>query len=151
MRIAIAADHNGLDLKARLIKRLTDQGHDVDDRGAHDPDVVVNYPPLCQDVGLRVADGRADRGIIVGGSGQGEHIACNKIAGVRAGLCHDRFMTEISRGNNDSNVLVLGTKVIDADLAEELTDLWMTTPFKGGVHAERVAQIAAIERGELLF
>jgi ribose 5-phosphate isomerase B len=151
VRIAIAADHNGLGLKARLIKRLTAQGHDVDDRGAHDPAVLVNYPPLCQDVGLRVADGRVDRGIVVGGSGQGEHIACNKIPGVRAGLCHDRFMTEISRGNNDSNVLVIGTKVVDADLAEELTDLWMTTPFKGGVHAERVAQIAAIERGEMLF
>jgi ribose 5-phosphate isomerase B len=150
MRIAIAADHNGLDLKARLIKRLTDAGHDVEDRGAYDREPPVNYPPLCQDVGLRVVDGRADRGIIVGGSGQGEHIACNKITGVRAGLCHDRFTTEISRAHNDSNVLVIGAKVIDVETAEQLTDLWMTTPFKGGVHQDRLAQIAAIERGELL-
>jgi ribose 5-phosphate isomerase B len=151
MRIAIAADHNGIALKARLTAFLESCGHEVDDCGAHDSAVTVNYPPLCQNVGLRVTDGRADRGIIVGGSGQGEHIACNKIPGVRAGLCHDRFTTEVSRGNNDSNVLILGTKVIGDDLAVELTNLWMTTPFKGGVHAERVAQIAAIERGELLF
>jgi ribose 5-phosphate isomerase B len=149
MRIAIAADHNAIDLKARLIRQLTHAGHDVEDRGAHD-DQVVNYPPLCQDVGLRVADGRADRGIILGGSGMGEHIACNKVRGVRAGLCHDRFTTEISRGNNDSNVLVLGIKVIGADLAAELTELWLATPFTGGVHQERIDQIAAIERGERL-
>ena len=150
MRIAIGADHNGLDLKALLIARLVAQGHEIDDRGAYDRERVVNYPPLCQDVGLRVADGRAGRGIIVGGSGQGEHIACNKVAGVRAGLCHDRFTTEISRAHNDANVLVIGAKVIGNDLACELTDLWMTTPFKGGVHRERVDQITAIEQGHLL-
>jgi len=151
MRVAIAADHNGLEIKARLISRLTGQGHEVEDCGAHGEAAgTVDYPPLCQDVALRVRDGRADRGIIVGGSGQGEHIACNKIAAVRAGLCHDRFATEISRGHNDSNVLVLGAKVIGPQLADELTDLWMTTPFKGGVHQARLDQIAAIERGEVL-
>lgn len=152
MRIAIAADHNGLALKAHLVGRLSAAGHQVDDRGAHPAaaDEVVDYPPLCLDVGSRVADGRADRGIIVGGSGMGEHIACNKIRGVRAGLCHDRFSTEISRGNNDSNVLILGAKVLTREQAEELTDLWLATPFKGGVHQRRIDQIAAIERGEPL-
>jgi ribose 5-phosphate isomerase B len=144
MRIAIAADHNGVALKARLVDRLTTHGHDVDDRGTHG-DEVVDYPALCVDVGLLVAGGKADRGIIVGGSGQGEHIACNKVRGIRAGLCFDRFTTEISRLNNDSNVLIIGAKVTPPDVAEELADLWLTTAFRGGVHQRRVDQIMAIE------
>jgi ribose 5-phosphate isomerase B len=150
MRIAIAADHNGVAVKARLVARLTDKGHQVDDRGAHG-DETVDYPPLCADVGRQVTSGAADRGIVVGGSGQGEHIACNKLRGVRAGLCHDRFTTEISRAHNDANVLVIGAKVISPELAEELTDLWLTTPFKGGRHQDRLDQIAALERGETLL
>lgn len=135
-----------------LTDRLTAQGHEVDDRGAYgSADEVVDYPALCEDVGRRVVGGLAERGIVVGGSGQGEHIACNKVRGVRAGLCHDRFTTEISRGNNDSNVLVLGAKVISPELADELTDLWLTTPFKGGRHQDRLDQIAALDRGETLL
>jgi ribose 5-phosphate isomerase B len=144
MRIAIAADHNGVALKARLITRLTAQGHTLDDRGTHG-DEIVDYPALCVDVARLVTGGAADRGIIVGGSGQGEHIACNKVRGIRAGLGFDRFTTEISRLNNDSNVLVLGAKVISPELAEELTDLWLTTAFRGGVHQRRVDAIMAIE------
>ncbi len=150
MRIAIAADHNGVALKARLVELLQDAGHEVDDRGAHGHD-VVDYPPLCEDVCRRVVDGRADRAIVVGGSGQGEVIACNKIRGIRAGLCPDVWHAEISRGNNDANVLVLGAKVIDAERAELVLATWLTTPFKGDVHARRVAMIAALERGETLL
>ena len=149
VRIAIAADHNGVAIKQRLVARLTAQGHTVDDRGAHGEE-TVDYPPLCADVARQVTGGDADRGIVVGGSGQGEHIACNKIRGIRAGLCHDRFTTEISRAHNDANVLVIGAKVIAPDLAEELTDLWLTTAFKGGRHQQRLDQIAALERGEEL-
>jgi ribose 5-phosphate isomerase B len=144
MRIAIAADHNGVALKTRLITRLTAQGHTLDDRGT-DGDEVVDYPALCVDVARLVVGGTADRGIIVGGSGQGEHIACNKVRGIRAGLGFDRFTTEISRLNNDSNMLILGAKVISPELAEELTDLWLTTAFRGGVHQRRVDAIMAIE------
>ncbi len=122
MHIAIAADHNGVELKARLIEVLRADGHEVDDRGADSHEELVDYPPLCEDVCRRVADGRADRGIIVGGSGQGEVIACNKIRGIRAGLCPDVWHAEISRGNNDANVLVLGAKVIDAERAEQVLD-----------------------------
>ncbi|MEN3271058.1 RpiB/LacA/LacB family sugar-phosphate isomerase [Pseudonocardia sp.] len=147
MRIAIAADHNGVALKARLIERLAAEGHQLDDRGTHS-DEVVDYPALCLDVGHLVAGGKADRGIIVGGSGQGEHIACNKVHGIRAGLGFDRLTTEISRLNNDSNVLILGTKVIGPELAEELTDLWLTTEFRGGIHQRRVDAIMTIERDE---
>jgi ribose 5-phosphate isomerase B len=149
MRIAIAADHNGVAVKTRLIARLKELGHDVDDRGAHGEE-TVDYPPLCADVARQITSGKADRGIVVGGSGQGEHIACNKIRGIRAGLCHDRFTTEISRAHNDANVLVIGAKVIGPDEAEELTDLWLATAFKGGRHQQRLDQIAALERGEEL-
>ena len=151
MRIAIAADHNGVVLKARLIEVLRAGGHEVDDRGAHAHDEVVDYPPLCEDVSRRVADGRADRAIVVGGSGQGEVIACNKIPGIRAGLCPDVWHAQISRGNNDANVLVLGAKVIDAERAEQVLDTWLTTPFKGDVHARRVEMITALERGDSLL
>lgn len=147
MRIAIAADHNGVALKAQLIERLTAHGHVLDDRGTNGSE-LVDYPALCLDVGHRVAAGTADRGIIVGGSGQGEHIACNKIRGIRAGLGFDRFTTEISRLNNDSNMLILGAKVIPAELALELADLWLTTAFRGGIHQRRVDAIMAIEHDE---
>jgi ribose 5-phosphate isomerase B len=150
MRVAIAADHNGTALKAGLSAWLTDRGHEVDDRGAHDADEVVDYPPLCADVCGRVVAGAADRAVVVGGSGQGEAIACNKVHGIRAGLCSDVWSATISRGNNDANVLVLGAKVVDAELAERILAAWMTTEFKGGVHARRIAMIAALERGERL-
>jgi ribose 5-phosphate isomerase B len=149
MRIAIAADHNGVALKRRLIEQLTAAGHDVDDRGTHGTE-TVDYPLLCADVGHQVVDGHAQRGIIVGGSGSGEQIACNKIRGVRAGLCHDLFTAEIARAHNDTNVLVIGAKVITPELAEQITSIWMSTPFKGGRHQRRLDQIAALERGEPL-
>jgi len=150
VHIAIAADHNGVALKAVLVAWLQAHGHDVDDRGGHSPDEVVDYPPLCADVCRQVVDGEADRGVVLGGSGQGEAIACNKVRGIRAGLCQDIWNTQISRGNNDSNVLVLGAKVVPADLAEQILATWLQTPFKGGVHQRRIDQIAALERGEPL-
>lgn len=149
MRIAIGADHNGLAVKALLIEGLRSAGHEIDDRGGYaGPDGTIDYPPLCYDVGTRVVDGRADRGIIVGGSGSGEHIACNKIRGVRAGLGHDRFTAQISRAHNDANVLVIGAKVVGPHQAEAIVEMWLGTAFKGGVHQRRLDQIAAIERGE---
>jgi ribose 5-phosphate isomerase B len=151
MRIAIAADHNGLAMKRHLIGWLTRDGHHVDDRGAPEGTELVDYPPLCEDVCRRVADGRADRAIVVGGSGMGETVACNKLHGIRASLCHDMFTTEIARGNNDSNVLVLGAKIVSIALAEQITAAWLTLPFKGGRHRIRIDQIAALERGETLL
>lgn len=145
MRIALAADHNGVALKDRLASRLTGLGHEVSDAGAHDPATVVDYPPLCAAVSRLVAGGAADLAIVIGGSGQGEVIACNKIRGVRAGLAYSRFAVEISRGNNDANVMVLGTKVVSDEEALELVDLWLATPFNGGRHQQRVDQIRQLE------
>ena len=150
MRIAIAADHNGVALKARLVGWLIADGHRVVDVGSHDPHEVVDYPPLCADVCGRVVAGEVDRAVVVGGGGSGESIACNKVQGVRAALCHSVWGAEVSRANNDANVLVLGAKVVDAELAERMLATWLETPFTGGVHARRLEQIAALERGEPL-
>lgn len=149
MRIAVAADHNGFAMKVRLAAWLVDRGHEVVDCGT-DGVRVVDYPRLCADACRLVVSGAVDRGIVIGGSGQGEQIACNKIDGIRAGLCHCLFTTEISRAHNDANVLVMGAKVIDAELAERITERWLATAFKGGVHQHRLDQIAALERGEPL-
>ena len=153
MHIAIAADHNGVELKSRLIGWLTARGHDVDDRSAAFTgrgDEVVDYPPLCADVCRQVVEGPADRGVVIGGSGLGETIACNKIRGVRAGLCHDVWSAGISRGNNDSNVLVLAAKVLEPAAAEQILATWLDTPFKGGVHQRRLDQITALEQSSTL-
>jgi len=149
MRIAIAADHNGVSMKADLVRWLTAQGHQVDDRGTHGTE-VVDYPPLCADLGRQVVDGHAERGIVIGGTGGGEAIACNKIRRIRAGLCHSVFLAQISSAHNDTNVLVLGAKVITPAEAVDITETWLTTPFKGERHQRRLDMIAALERGEPL-
>jgi ribose 5-phosphate isomerase B len=151
MRIAIAGDHNGVDLKMHLVGWLQAHGHEVDDRGTHDPQTVVDYPRLCEDVCRRVVDGRADRSIMIGGSGSGEQIACNKLRGVRAGLCNDTLTAEIARAHNDANVLVIGAKVVSVELAEQIVGIWLATAFKGDRHQRRLDQIAALERGESLL
>jgi ribose 5-phosphate isomerase B len=151
MRIAITADHNGVPTKERLIAWLEAHGHEVDDRAAHVGTQIVDYPPLCEDVCRRVLDGHADYAFVVGGSGSGEAIACNKIRGIRAGLGHDVFTAGIARAHNDANVLVLGAKVIGPELAEQIVATWLDTPFKGERHQQRLDQIAALERGESLI
>ena len=145
MRIAIGADHAGFTLKEHLVVTLTRLGHEVDDRGTHS-DVPIDYPPICADVARRVQSGKADRGIVIGGSGQGEQMAANKILGARAALCNDLYTARMSREHNDANVLALGARVIACALAEEILTLWLATPFAGGRHQRRVEQIADIER-----
>lgn len=151
MRIAITADHNGVALKDHLIAWLQQRGHEVEDRASHVGAEIVDYPPLCEDVCRRVLDGEADYAFVVGGSGSGEAIACNKIRGIRAGLCLDVFVAEIARGNNDANVLVTGAKVVGPELAEQIAATWLATEFRGERHRARLDQIAALERGESLL
>lgn len=143
MRIAIAADHNGVALKVRLVERLRAQGHIVEDRGTHGHE-TVDYPAICADLAGLVTSGDVERAIMVGGTGGGEMIALNRFAGVRAGLGVVSLGTRISRAHNDSNVLVLGTKLTTTEVSEELTDLWLQTPFKGGRHQQRLDQIEAL-------
>jgi ribose 5-phosphate isomerase B len=145
MRIAIGADHAGFPLKQHLIATLRRLGHDVDDHGTHSED-PVDYPAICAGVGRAVVRGQADRGVVVGGSGQGEQIAANKITGVRAALCNELYTARMSRQHNDANVLAIGGRIVGPGLADEIVALWLTTAFEGGRHQRRVDQISAIER-----
>jgi ribose 5-phosphate isomerase B len=147
MKVAIGADHAGFELKAHLVGELERLGHEVDDLGTHSPD-SVDYPPICAAVGRAVARGDADRGIVLGGSGQGEQIAANKVRGVRAALCNDLYTARLSREHNDANVLSMGGRIVARGLASEILELWLTTKFEGGRHETRLAQIADIERHE---
>ena len=117
----------------------------MDDHGT-DSEVSVDYPPICFSVARTVAEGRADRGIVVGGSGQGEQIAANKVAGVRASLCNDLFTALLARQHNDANVLSMGGRIVAFALADEILTLWLNTAFEGGRHQRRLDQIAAEER-----
>jgi ribose 5-phosphate isomerase B len=148
MRIAIGSDHAGFPLKQHLIGVLEAAGHEVDDRGT-DSTESVDYPPICAGVAKEVVEGRAERGIVLGGSGQGEQIAANKVQGARAALCNDLYTAEFSRTHNDANVLSIGARVVGLGLAEEILRVWLETEFEGGRHQRRVDQLAAIERGEL--
>ncbi len=145
--VAVAADHNGVELKALIVSRLRDAGVTVDDLGTDDPEVVVDYPPLCVKLCRHVTSAKAQYGIFVGGTGQGEVIVCNKVKGIRAGGCHNTLTAEISRGNNNANVLVIGSKLLEPAQAWNVVDTWLSTTFKGGRHAERLAMIERIERG----
>ena len=151
MRISITSDHNGVALKTRLVAWLEAHDHDVDDRAEDVGDDIVDYPPLCEDACRRVLDGHADFAVVIGGSGSGETIACNKLRGIRATLCLSPFVAEIARGNNDANVLVTGAKVVDGELAEQILETWLATSFRGERHQRRLDQIAALERGESLL
>src|SRR5580765_7886955 len=145
MRVAIGADHAGFLLKEHFKQTLASLGHLVDDHGTHS-EASVDYPPICIAVAKAVAEGRADRGIVLGGSGQGEHIAANKVRGIRAALCNDLYTTRLSRQHNDANVLSMGGRIVAFGLADEIVTLWLSTPFEGGRHLNRLKQIAEIEQ-----
>ncbi|HXF35728.1 MAG TPA: ribose 5-phosphate isomerase B [Actinomycetota bacterium] len=148
MRIAIGADHAGYRLKEELAAVLRSEGHDVKDLGTGSPE-PVDYPPICAAVARAVAAGEAERGVVVGGSGQGEQIVANKVRGIRAALCNDLYTARLSRAHNDANVLAMGARIVAPELAAEILRAWLAAPFEGGRHARRIEQIAAIERGEL--
>ena len=143
-RIAIGSDHAGFELKEHLRLLLEDQGHEVIDHGT-DSTESVDYPPICAAVGRTVRDGEAEVGIVLGGSGQGEQLSANKVRGVRAALCNDLFTARFARAHNDANVLSIGARVVGFGLAELILQTFLTTPFEGGRHVQRLAEIAALE------
>ena len=146
-RIAIGSDHAGYELKQHLIGVLQAGGHTVDDHGTHSTE-SCDYPPICAGVGRSVRDGDADLGIVLGGSGQGEQLAANKVRGVRAALCNDLYTARMARQHNNANVLSMGARVVGEGLAEEILEVFLSTPFEGGRHERRVAQITEIETQE---
>ena len=144
MRISLGSDHAGYDLKQHLIEFLTAQGHEIIDCGT-DSTESVDYPEFCANAARAVVQGRADFGIVMGGSGQGEQLAANKVKGVRAALCNDLYLARMAREHNDANVLSIGGRVVGTGLAEEIVTLFLTTEFEGGRHQRRVDQVMAIE------
>jgi ribose 5-phosphate isomerase B len=148
MRIAIGSDHAGFPLKEELKQVLKEGGHEVADLGT-DSEEPVDYPLFCVKVARAVADGSAERGIVLGGSGQGEQMVANKVPGIRAALCNDLYTARLSRQHNDANVLSMGARVVASTLAGEILELWLGTPFEGGRHVKRLEEISMIERGEL--
>ena len=147
MRIAIGADHAGFLLKEHLKQTLQGLGHSVADHGT-DSEASVDYPPICVGVAREVVAGRADRGIVLGGSGQGEQMAANKVHGIRAALCNDLYAARFSRLHNDANVISMGGRVVGTGLADEILEVWLATEFQGGRHVPRINQIASIEKEE---
>ena len=145
MRVAIGSDHAGYRLKTHLLAVLADLGHEPVDFGT-DSEESCDYPPICAAVGRAVVAGEADRGIVLGGSGQGEQIAANKVDGVRAALCNDLYTARLSREHNDANVLSMGGRIVAEGLATEILTLWLATSFEGGRHERRLAQITELER-----
>lgn len=143
-RIAIGSDHAGFLLKSHLIDQLVGAGYEMLDVGT-DSTESVDYPPFCAAVGRAVRESTADVGIVIGGSGQGEQLAANKVRGVRAALCNELYTARLARAHNDANVLSIGARVVGVGLAEEIVALFLATPFEGGRHARRVDQIAALE------
>ncbi len=145
MRVAIGADHAGFLLKEHFKGTLQQLGHTVIDLGT-DSEASTDYPPICFAVGRAVVDGKADRGIVLGGSGQGEQMAANKVPGVRAALCNDLFTARLSREHNDANVLAIGGRIVAFGLADAILSLWLDTPFEGGRHQRRLDQIAGADK-----
>ena len=143
-RIALGSDHAGYELKQHFVEMLSATGHDIIDHGT-DSTEPVDYPAFCAAAGRSVRDGDADVGIVVGGSGQGEQLAANKVRGVRAALCNDLYTARLARAHNDANVMSIGARVVGIDLAEEIIAVFLSTPFDGGRHARRVAQLTELE------
>ena len=146
-RIAIGSDHAGYELKQHLIDVLAADGHEVADLGTNSTE-SCDYPQFCAAVGRAVRNHDADIGIVLGGSGQGEQLAANKVHGVRAALCNDLFTARLARAHNDANVLSMGARVVGIGLAEEILATFLATPFEGGRHARRVDQVMMIEAEE---
>ena len=145
MRIAIGSDHAGVQLKAEIEGLVTQLGHSFEDFGAHDTR-SVDYPDVAGAVARAVADGQAERGILICGTGIGVSIAANKIKGIRAALCHDTFSARASREHNDANVLCLGARVIGSGLALDVVRTWLRADFsREERHARRVAKITSME------
>jgi len=144
MKIAIGSDHRGVAARRRLIGFLERQGHEITDCGSHD-EAAVDYPDVAADVARRVADGKADRGILLCCTGVGMAIAANKVPGVRAATCHDEVAAEMSRRHNDLNVLCLAAEMVGAEQQEKMTEIWLNTGFEGGRHERRLHKITGLE------
>ena len=138
--VAFGADHAGYELKQHLIERLSAAGFDVIDHGTHSTE-SVDYPEFCAAAARSVRDGKADVGIVLGGSGQGEQLAANKVKGVRAALCNCLYTARLARQHNDANVVCFGERTTGVVVAEDALKTFLSTEFEGGRHQRRVDKL----------
>jgi ribose 5-phosphate isomerase B len=141
-RIAIGSDHAGFRYKSLIVEMLRAAGHDVTDMGTHSEE-AVDYPLFIRPVAEAVARGEFERGIVLGGSGNGEAIVANRVRGVRCTLCWSVESARLGRAHNNANVLSLGERMISEDLMREIVNTWLTAPFEGGRHQRRIDEIDA--------
>jgi ribose 5-phosphate isomerase B len=140
MKIAIASDHAGFRYKNMLKAFLTDLGHEVVDFGTHSEE-STDYPDYIRPAAETVARGDCDRGIVLGGSGNGEAIVANRVRRIRCTLCWDTESARLSRAHNDSNILSLGERMLSEETVREIVEIWLETPFDGGRHTRRIEKI----------
>jgi len=140
MKIALASDHAGFDYKQVIKHWLTARGHEVEDLGTFSNE-RVDYPDFIRPAAEAVARGECERGIVLGGSGNGEAIVANKVRGIRCALCWNEESARLSRQHNDANMLSLGQRMLSQELALLIVELWLRTPFEGGRHSQRIAKI----------
>ncbi len=145
MKFAVASDHRGVGVKARICEQLRNAGHDVVDLGPVTED-SVDYPDYAAKVSAGISDASFDRGILICGTGMGMCIAANKYRGVRAALCHDEVTAEMSRRHNDANVLCMSADLMGEPVMTRIVEIWSATEFEGGRHARRLQKIADIEQ-----
>ena len=145
MKIVVGSDHAGFELKQQIADALRAEGHEVIDVGTHST-ASVDYPDFAEAVGVAVRDGRAERGVLICGSGVGASVAANKLPGIRAALCHDTYSAHQGVEHDDMNVLVLGGRIVGPALAHELVRAYIAARYTGEArHARRLAKIAALE------
>src|SRR5688572_8257425 len=148
MKLAIASDHRGVDAKRRLVPVLRGWGHEVEDFGC-EGSAAVDYPDYAAPAARAVADGRADAGILMDGSGIGMSVAANKVVGVRAALAHDQVTARRAREHNHCNVLCLGTDLLGEEQIRQIAEIFLTTEFGDGRHSRRVEKLKQLEEDEL--
>ncbi len=145
MKIAVACDHGGLELKKTLLKYLSEQGHEIVDFGTNSPD-SCDYPDFALPAAEAVAAGQCERGILICSTGIGISIVANKVPGIRCAHCHDTYSAKYTRLHNNANMLAFGQKVIGEGLMLEIVETFLKTEFEGGRHQRRIDKITAIEK-----
>jgi len=147
MKISIGSDHAGFQYKQALAEMLRSQGHDVIDCGTHSAD-STDYPIWCIPAAEKVASGEAEKGIVIGGSGNGEAIAANKVKGIRCAIAWSDETARLGSQHNNANVLSIGERMVSLETAKRLVDIWLSTPFEGGRHVKRIEELARYEAGQ---
>jgi ribose 5-phosphate isomerase B len=146
MKISIGSDHAGFEYKQALVEMLRAQDHEVIDVGTHSAD-STDYPLWCIPAAEKVASGEAEKGIVIGGSGNGEAIAANKVKGIRCAIAWSDETARLGSQHNNANVLSIGERMVTLETAKRIVDIWLSTPFEGGRHLKRIEELAKYEAG----